>query len=129
VLAASQTGRKIAVTPELVMGVNTDGPPQAARWHIRLDGPATVKGLRSGSAVVTETYIGLADVRAAGLGHYIGVPTQPSTAEFVVAPSPKPGELGTAYFQRMNGETWKMAVQRRADTPIQFEPATNSGGH
>jgi hypothetical protein len=126
-LAAQQTGRRTTLVPELVMPVNTDGPPQAARWRLTLESPANVRTAALGALSTRELFVGLRSVTSRGLVHFVASPAQDAGVKLRWSPGPNPGESVTAYAARMDAELATTAVLRRADTPTRFESALPGG--
>ena len=59
-IAATMTGRRAATVPQLFLPTHDTGPPQAARWRVSLDLPATVVRSADGERVTTkEVFVGL----------------------------------------------------------------------
>lgn len=128
VFAAQETGRRVTSVPDLVMPENTDGPPQAARWHMVLDQPVTLHASKSGDVQASETFVGPPQVTQAGIRQFVASPVQPVGAQITWSPGPNPRELETAYFARMKSEQHAVQVVRRVDTPTRFEATTATGG-
>ena len=127
---AAQTGRRVSSVPELVMQPNLNGPPQLAHWHISLDGPASVQGLRSGAVNTSELYIGLLQSHHEGLAQFI-VPSgtaQPASLPVRWSPPMEPGERWDAYANRIKSQIFTSDVPRRTDTPVQFDAVSSVGG-
>lgn len=127
VAVAGQHGLVSAV-PELVMPVNTSGPPQAASWHITLAAPALLHGLQSGAVSATELYVGLADVTKNGVAQFVAAKDQPSGTTFRWVGPIQPNETWTAYEARAKTLINTTAIARRPDTPLQFDAILSPEG-
>ena len=123
---AAGNGRLVASVPELVMPVNTNGPPQGARWHVSLDGPANLRGVNLGAVSVSDVFVGALHVTRQGLAQFVAQPTQPTSVDVLWRPLPNAGETVTAYHQRGNAVSAK--IPRRVDTPISFDAVTKPAG-
>jgi hypothetical protein len=127
-LVAKQSGRRVVQVPELIMAANTDGPPQAARWHLTLDSPANFHSARSGNLAVNEVFVGSPKVTELGVAVFVASPVQPSAVGFRWTPLPQPNESWKSYQQRVSASVTIESVKRRSDTPARFEPATIAAG-
>jgi hypothetical protein len=126
-LVAQQTGRRTTLVPELVMPVNTDGPPQAARWRLKLESAAQVRSAARGGLATSELFVGLRDVTSHALVQYVAAASQDSEVQLRWSPAPKPGELARDYAVRMDAELATTAVLRRPDVPTRFESVLPGG--
>jgi hypothetical protein len=117
---AAQNGRLVAAVPELVMPINTIGPPQGARWHVTLDGPVSVHAASLGALDVRELFIGPPRVTRAGLARFVAQPTQPASVAVPWMVLTQPGEP-FAVFKQGSGQINVGTIPRRADTPVAFD--------
>jgi len=126
--AAKESGMRVADVPELIMSANTDGPPQAARWHMKLDKQAKLLGKKSGALTVSDVFVGSPQTTKLGIALYVASPDQPSRVEFRWSVLPELHEQWKAYQQRMYASTKTASAMRLIDTPARFEIATAAGG-
>jgi len=122
--AAQVTGRRISEVPELITPLQTDGPPQLARWHLTLEGPATVHA-RSGVRTVNDVFVSPTHVGGTGIATSAAVSNQPADVALDWSPVPSIGETSASYAARATVRTVKLA--RRADTPARVESISTSG--
>lgn len=117
--AARQTGRRVSEVPELVTPLQTDGPPQLARWRVTLDGLARVRtGL--GERAITEVFVGPRQVGGKEIVASVAAQVQSAAIDLDWAPLPVIGEQGAAYRARATRKIAK--ITRRRDTPAEVEP-------
>lgn len=124
VTAAHMTGSRISEIPELITPLQSDGPPQLARWHLTLEGPSTVTTSTRVHTVrdvfVSPTHVGGTDIVTS-----VAAPAQPASVEMNWSPVPVIGESNVSYVARAIMQTVRVA--RRADTPARVEPILTSG--
>ncbi len=125
---AARSGRIITSIPELVMQPTTAGPPQAARWHVSLDAPVSVRGVNSGLAQVKDLYIGLFHSDQNDLSEATPLPNQPAGADVRWLPPPSANETWAVYQQHMMDRTTTTHIARRSDSPLAFDAITQIGG-
>jgi len=128
VVLAAQTGQAISGVPELVMPVNTVGPPQGARWSVQLNQPVRVRGSHQGDVSVSKVYVGPARATKAGMSLFVPEITQPSTVIVPWTPLGQRGETGEAFKQRVSQIVNGAVVPRRIDTPLLFDIAVPAVG-
>ena len=126
-LAAQQTGRRSSSVPELVMPVNTDGPPQAARWRLTLESAAHVRSVSLGDVSTRELFVGVRNVTSRSLVQFVAAPSQDADVSLRWSPAPKPGEMASTYAARVDAELATTVFVRRADTPTRFESVLPGG--
>jgi len=126
--AARNTGRRAVSVPELVMGVQRDGPPQGARWRIPLEGNAIVHSVR-GDLTTNEVFVGSPLPTKPGSAAFAPATAQPDGVQFYWTPTPNDGETVAAYVARAHTRVRIATARRRADTPIRFELASGLGGN
>ena len=126
--AAKHSGRRVAEVPELILPANTDGPPQAARWRMKLESPRSFHSSHSGDINATDVFVGSPQIKKVGIALYVASAQQQNMAEFAWSPLPEPHELWKSYQARMTATTKIARVNRRLDTPANFEAATVDGG-
>jgi len=126
-LAAQQTGNLVADLPELVLPVNTDGPPQAARWHLTLARPSLFRRVTD-SVSTTDVFVGLSRTKLESFHVSVGAQAQ---ADFEAhwAPAPNVGESGAAYFARANAPMRVTHIVRQPRLPTRFEQAALAEAH
>lgn len=117
-LAARQTGKRISKVPELVTPLQTDGPPQLARWRLTLEGPSTVR-TGSGERAINEVFVSPTHVGGRGVVTSAAAAVQPATVDLDWAPLPVVGEAYAAYRARASRQIAK--ITRRMDTPVRVE--------
>ena len=126
--AAVRFSSTVVSVPELVMGLPTDGPPQAARWHLKL--ASMVNMQRSTGAFTTdEIFVGLAMLGRSDLQTFVAARQQPTQVDVLWTPPPSIGESQAAYEARSAGGQQTAHFAHRADTPTSYEPAVLAGGH
>lgn len=126
-VTAQQTGAIVDSPPDLVMPVNTDGPPQAARWHMSLKTQVAFKAAAD-TITTKEVYVGLAGLGASVLRTSVATRVQPDAVDVPWLPPPNIGELADAYVARMSGSHQVARILRRSDTPLRFETASLRNG-
>lgn len=126
VRTAEFSGRHASSVPELIMPATTEGLPQEARWHIKLDNSTDV-ATNSGNRLADVLYSGLLVERLGKTTpiQYAAAPEQPTTVQFSYAPPPFYGEAQSAYLARLaaSGDI-TVTAKRRSDRPIKFQVVT-----
>lgn len=126
VLAASLSGRRVAAVPELIAPFFRNGSPFGARWRMRLDGPARIRGASGQSMESSEVFISRvrATTRSQATRSWTADPAQPADVEVTFVPQLIVGEHMDAFLQRQKEGTRIMSAVRRVGVPISFSPAT-----
>jgi hypothetical protein len=125
--AAQRFGTTVISLPDLIMGLPSDGPPQAARWHLKL--AAAVPLQRStGAFTADEVFVGLTALGRSDLQTLVAAQQQPSEIAVPWQSPPAIGESEATYNARSAGGRQTAHATRRADTPMLFEPAVLAGG-
>lgn len=124
---AEEMGRRIAAVPELVAPSPDNGPPQGARWILRLDRSGTVATAKSGSIQTERLFFGREDLRdRGGAVPFLASPEQPESVPFHWSTVPSRGESEDAFQARR--QTMTDQASRRVDTPIRFDRVSIVGG-
>lgn len=124
---AQQTRALVESPPELVMPLKTDGPPQAARWHMSLKTQVVFRAA-SDTLTANEVFVGLAGLGASVLRTTVASRVQPDAVDVEWLPPPKIGEPADAYIVRMGASQQVARISRRSDTPLRFETASLRNG-
>lgn len=105
-----------------------DGVPQAARWRLALDGPATLRSTRSGNATRNEVFVGTAyDISGGRAFQWIRASAQPALDSVLYTPPPRADETSAAYRRRANAETHFVAFKLKPGMATAFELTTAGG--
>lgn len=121
VLAASLTGRRVVAVPELIVPFFRDDTPLGARWRIRLDGLARIRGSSGQTIESSEVYVSrIRTTRRPGARSWTAASVQPDGAEVTFMPQGRVGEHIDALLKRTREGTRIMHAIRRAGVPISF---------
>jgi hypothetical protein len=120
-IAARQTGRRVSQLPELVTPPQIDGPPQLARWRLKLDGPSALR-TKTGVRTVNEVFVSPASVGKVGLVTSIAASGQPATIDLDWAPLPVIGQRGTETAGHARASRVITKLTPRTDAVLHIEP-------
>lgn len=124
-IAAKLTGRRVAAVPELIAPYFREAGPLSARWRIRLDGSARLRGSNGQTIQLSELY--LSQVRT---NHrtpsrtWAAETVQPDVVEVTFVPLPRVGEHIDAYLMREKEGTKVVQARRRVGVPFRFAAAS-----
>jgi hypothetical protein len=122
--AAREVGKRVSSPPQLVVPHGDDGPPQYARWHLGLEGPAMLLfedgKTASRSAIYVARGIRDAVAHAADL-------VQPSSVGIWSVPAHKPGESAEEFALRYRAESELISLPLKAGAAISFTRVAGTG--
>ncbi len=124
---AEVTGTRVAQVPTLLAPAPSDGPPQSARWVLRLEDEVEMKRVIGASTVRTRTvYAAREHLRAGARALVMAVAklNQPTEVTLSWSTPPEPLEQKAAYEARR--QTLTSPLMRRPGLPLEFDLVTNN---
>ncbi len=122
--ASQEAGRRVREVPELFTPLPSDGPPQLARWRLKLDAPFHA-GAKSGVREIDEVLVSQTHGGGSTLMTAAAALGQPAVVELEWASSPVIGEPYAEYAARAQRKSFNLT--RRDGLPARIEPISTQG--